>query len=532
MVILVLAACVAEIERASPVLVPLDGPALARRMSIDLRGVLPSIEELDAVEADPASLVSLREEWLESVEFEDRLVELYQESWGTRVDSFRGTPADFDLPPSDQYRFARAIGEEPLRLAARVVAEDRSYTELVTADWTMANELLGEMFPVAREGGASGWAPATYTDLRPSAGVLTTNGLWWRYISPLNNFNRARTAAILNLLVCVDVLSRPVVFSEDLSADPEAAEAAVREDPACLACHATIEPVAATLFGFVAVDDQSALEMSAYHAERELQGADILQVEPAWYGEPIEGLEGLGTAIAGDDRFVDCGVSTLAEGLLRRPLVEADAPMLRDVRESFVENDLRMKAAIRAITDTEAYRAGSLATGATAADLDTHSTRRILVSTQLRGVLADFAGLEWSLDGAPQLDWDPTGFRVLGGGVDGEVLAAPQQTPGLTWTLLVRRAAELAATTLVDHDFGGSTPRVLTRVTAETDPTAPEFTRQLADLHWRLLARRPVDATLAELRELWEAAAASSSPTEAWTVVIAALLRDPDFVAY
>ena len=34
-------------------LVPLDAPRLARRLSLDLRGVLPSTEELDAVEADP-----------------------------------------------------------------------------------------------------------------------------------------------------------------------------------------------------------------------------------------------------------------------------------------------------------------------------------------------------------------------------------------------------------------------------------------------------------------------------------------------
>ena len=33
--------------------VSLEGPRLLRRISLDLRGVLPSIAELDAVEANP-----------------------------------------------------------------------------------------------------------------------------------------------------------------------------------------------------------------------------------------------------------------------------------------------------------------------------------------------------------------------------------------------------------------------------------------------------------------------------------------------
>ena len=44
--------------------------------------------------------------------------------------------------------------------------------------------------------GATGWQVSRYTDGRPAAGVLSTNGLWWRYYSTVSNLNRSRAAAI------------------------------------------------------------------------------------------------------------------------------------------------------------------------------------------------------------------------------------------------------------------------------------------------------------------------------------------------
>lgn len=537
MSVLLLLACAGGTDDSAggsaPAWVPLDAPRLARRMSIDLRGVLPSPDELDRVEADPAALDALREDWLADPRFEERMVELYQERWGTRIDEFRGYYYDFDLTADDEYDFVRAIGEEPLRVAARVVASDLPYSELVTGDWTMADEMLAGVFPIDRPTGEDGWVQAHYTDLRPAAGVLTTNGLWWRYISPLNNYNRARTAAILDLLVCQDLLARPVVFDVALSSDADAAQEAIRTEPSCLACHAAVEPIAATLFGFLNIDDQSALEMAYYHPEREHQGPDTLGVETAWFGTPVDGLEDLGRAIAADGRFVDCGVQTVTEGLLRRDVDGDDAALLRDAREAFVDDGLRMKAVVRAVTDAEAYRAGGLTDAATELQAETHTTRRILLATQLRTVLADVAGLEWVRGGADQLDWDKAGFRVMGGGVDGELLTSPQQTPGLTWALLARRAAQVAATTLVDADLGASSPRVFTQVGRATAPGDAGFEEQLAALHWWLLARRADPATLTGLTDLWSAAAGvNGDPADGWSTVTAALLRDPDFLAY
>jgi hypothetical protein len=158
----------------------------------------------------------------------------------------------------------------------------------------------------------------------------------------------------------------------------------------------------------------------------------------------------------------------------------------------------------------------------------------MLVASQLRTVLAEFAGFAWVVGGADELDSDVTGYRVLAGGVDGDSVTAPQATPGLTWALVARRAAQAAARQLADADLADrATPRVLTGVTAATTPDDAAFRDQLAALHWRLLAVRASDADLDGLAELWSAVLAESgSPTEAWASVLTVLLRDPAFLTY
>lgn len=521
-------------EPAPAELVPLSAPRLARRLSIDLRGVLPTAAELDAVEAHPEHIHALRDAWLADPRFEERMVQLYQERWRTAIDTFRGTVSDYGLPASEAYDFNRSVGEEPLRLIAHVVATNASYADIVTADWTMSNPTLGAIWPVDYPEGASGWQVSRYTDHRPAAGVLVTNGLWWRYISPIFNENRARAAAIFDLLVCSDVLSRPVVLSSGFSIGESDASDAIQSEPTCLACHASIEPVAATLFGFLPLDDQSAVEMETYHPERENMGARTLNVEPAWMGHPVSGLEELGAAIANDPRFIDCAVQSAAEGMLRRATDSADVELLRDAREPFVANGLHLKDVLRVVTQSPTYTAGGLTADASDATVARTSTRRMLVASQLRSIDADLAGLRWERDGYDQLDNDLYGFRVLGGSVDGVTLTAPQRTPGLTWALTAQRAAEFSAARIVDRDLAeGATPELLLGATSATLPDDPAFTDAVAAAYWRLLAERPAEADLAALADLAQQVLdAGGTSADAWTAVVTVLLRDPDFLSY
>lgn len=166
---------------------------LLTRASLDLRGVRPTAAELDQGDGDPASLDGLIDAYLVDARFERRVLELYSDVYLTRADGFEQYASQFGL--DDQAAFERAVGEEPLRILARVAAEDLPWTDIVTADWTMANEITAAMWPLDYPAGSTGWQVARYTDDRPAAGVLTATGMWWRYASTDSNANRKRANA-------------------------------------------------------------------------------------------------------------------------------------------------------------------------------------------------------------------------------------------------------------------------------------------------------------------------------------------------
>lgn len=515
-------------EGTAPYLTELPAPRLLRRISLDLRGIFPSVEELDAVEADPSRVAEFRDAYLEDPRLQDRLVSLLAERWNTVMDQYEVGSSDYGLPYDQIDRFNHSVGEEPLRIMAHVINEDRPWTEIVTADYTMANETLADVWPIDRPDG-DGWQVSHYTDGRPPGGVVSTNGLWWRYVTNSSNKNRGRIAAISNLLLCTDILARPVVFQRSNGDD---AEEAVKSNPACLSCHSALDPAAANLFGYWWIIQYNPYEMDTYHPEREPLGPSLLGTEPGWYGIRTGGLVDLGTVIAEDPRFVRCGAESMAEQLWRRDADLGDWATIEALRQQFVANDLRPKGLLRAVTDTPEYRAGGFVPGAPEDVVAKTRVERLLTPNQLSTTLAAETGFSWSASGFDQLENDLVGYRTLRGGVNGYSATHVQQEPGLTWVLVNTRAAEIAASTVVRRDVLDGLGDTIHGVTLETRPTDPAFADALRALHWRWYAERADDAWLASITALWTELAADNRAEAAWRGVIDVMIRDPRFQVY
>ncbi|MFT4976410.1 MAG: hypothetical protein ACI8S6_002307, partial [Myxococcota bacterium] len=270
----------------------LDAPRLLRRIRLDLGGRLPEPADLDAVEAAPEQVWVLTEGYLDDPLLGDRLVEIWGERWGQLRDDPLIGPAELGIEEEEGFPFARASFEEPLRLMAHVAVSERPWDEIVTADYTLSTALLAQVWPVDTPADAEGWVVSRYTDGRPMSGILSGNGLWWRHVTDESNANRRRAAAISRLLLCEDFLSRPISFSAlDVAAvDEESAAAAIKEEPACAGCHSTLDPLAASLFGFWWFEEHNISETGYYHAEREALSDQILGTRPAWFGQPLGGL--------------------------------------------------------------------------------------------------------------------------------------------------------------------------------------------------------------------------------------------------
>jgi hypothetical protein len=537
----------ADIQEQSPALVSEDGttaldaalvslpaPLLLRRLSLDLRGVLPSVAELDQVEADAGAISTLRDSFLEDARFEERLVMLLGERWHTRVDEFLIYYVEYQALAYDatnEYHFERAIGEEPLRLMARIAAEDRPWTEIVTADYTIANETLAAIWPISRPEG-SGWLESSYTDGRPGAGVLSTSGLWWRYYTTISNYNRGRAAAISRLFLCEDYLSRPVSFTNQVAlVDASGIESALRSNPYCMGCHSSLDPVASTMFGFWVANEYNATEMHTYHPEREKLGSYLIGQDPGWYGLPLEGLDHMGRQIAVDPRFARCTAESFAGTLWRREVSLEDFTRIEGFRQAYLAGGEQLKPLLKAITDSAVYQAGSLTEAASELQLQEENTSRLMDVSLLRSVLLDLTGVSWSFEGFDMLDSDTYGFRILGGGVDGSLVTSPQRTPSLTWSLVVERAAEQAFTAGIGPALAGDTA-LFAGVRQGTLPDDATFGEELGILYWRFYGLRADESWKTAITELWALVQAREGEEAAWVALLTTMVRDPQFVGY
>jgi hypothetical protein len=511
---------------------PLEAPRLLRRISLDITGQLPRTEDLDLVESDPAAITTLRAEYLASEAFTDRFVTLLNERWHTQVDSFSARQTDFGFLIQEEFAFERSVGDEPLRLMAHVASEDRPWSEIVTADYTIANRYLSEAFSLDTAISGEGWEVAHYTDGRPAAGVLSTNGLWWRYYTTTSNMNRARVAAIANLLLCKDYLARPVAFSGVEAVAESDISVAIRTAPECIACHSSIDPLAATLFGFWWKPLESQAELAVYHPEREPLGAALLEVEPAYFGVPVNSLADVGTLIAADPRFRRCTVETMASLYWRRPVVLTDFPTLNAINARFGDGTLKMHALIGEIMETESYQVGGLATHASEETADREVTVRMLSPDQLATAIAQVSGFEWTWRGFDQLANDEQGYRVLGGGVDGAEVFSHQSDASLSWALVVWRLAQMGAAHAVEHDMEDpESARLFKYADLDMTPEDAAFEEELRHLHWSLLARRADNRWLTDATELWRETEADSGSETAWTILLTTLFAHPEFVS-
>ena len=162
-------------ETVNPI-TPLGAREQLLRLSVDLRGVHPSEEELLAIEAaaaseDPAAFdetyTLFADRYLYDPRFLGRVEELFNHSFRTRTGDVYFDLEEVGLGYLGDERAARSIGDEPLKLIRYVAEHDLPYTELVTADYTVADPTLATLWDLElQDPGSDGWQRARYRDGR------------------------------------------------------------------------------------------------------------------------------------------------------------------------------------------------------------------------------------------------------------------------------------------------------------------------------------------------------------------------------
>lgn len=506
-----------EADTSEPAVPDTLAPVAAlARASLDLRGIRPSLSEIQQVTDDPDALPMLVAEFASTEAFADRSMWIWNDALHTGAWAASYTRFE-DLAPE----VVRSLGQAPLRMVRAVVAEDRPFTDLVTADQLQADNRLAALWgiPGPASPGADGWGWVTFPDDRPMAGVLSSSTLWLRYSPDRLQRNRVRANAVATLFLCADFLAREGTFSFDIEAeDLSNIENAVATQEECLACHASLDPLASLFGGFTWRSDRLPPEatVSWSHHQADLAAAEQ---QPAYYGVPVTNLEDAAPLVAADPRFARCGAERLYTGLVGTAPPPTALPRLTT---AFLAADLRLPKLAETIVNSDAYlQAGP----------------KVLTPEQLATSLRDLLGVPAEdpgsriEDGLGALLWSGE-HRVLGGGTDDVTVLVRNRTAGLGLQVLATWAARGHADRAVTDDLARPLGERLLVASDATDEDSVR--RALAELSTRMLSvvSSGDDPSVDRLFALWTEAGGADDPQGAWSTVVEALVRHPLQVLY
>ena len=149
-------------------------------------------------------------------------------------------------------RFDAAARREGVELMKYIVKNDRPYTDLVSGNYTVMNGILARFLGATVQGAFvnadddTEWRAATLTDqrlggMREHAGILSSQPWLSRFPTTDTNRNRHRVNMLYKQFLATDATAlavRPVD-------DGKVFKVPTVENPACAACHGTIDPIAA-----------------------------------------------------------------------------------------------------------------------------------------------------------------------------------------------------------------------------------------------------------------------------------------------
>lgn len=534
------------------------------RISMALRGRRPALEELDAVEADPAALDAIIDTYLDDPRFGETIRDLHNEALLVLVDYFV-FPAGFPpLGPAaghDIYALNRAVTEAPLRLIEHVVMNDRPYDEIVTAEYTVADDQVAAVWGLPA-GGDGEWTETQWDDGRGNAGILSDSWLVQRHGSTPSNANRGRANAISRALLCYDFADRDIVLDADIDlSDPEAVAHAVSQNQACASCHQGLDPLASFFQDYfpqflpaeiveVAVDeDDQAYPLPTYYPGIFTDLLGVPMRDRGFFGAPGDDLPALGRLIADDPRFSACAARRFVAYFHQIDPSDVPQALEAEFQSVLLDSGMDAKALAKAIVLDERFAASHVVVDedddpAAPSPADDVVGVKKARPVQLGQLFEDLTGFRWRTDlgvvdpvdlpyglgHVDLMDDSFLGYAVLAGGLDSIYVTRPSHTYSASTSLVLRALAQLAASFVVAADFAAApaSRRLLGQVEATTTDEAA-IRDQLVALHRRLYGARiePDGVEADDGWALWSGALAhGGDPARAWTVTLTAMLQD------
>jgi hypothetical protein len=535
-------------------MVPIAPGSLLLRAAMDLRGRRPAPAELGAVEADPGLYPALVDQYLHSPEFLERVKDVFDDALLVRREDFTDEARDETW----------AIYGEALELIAWIVANDRPFTEVGTADYTVANQLFqGDPnrmpFPMQPVIGPA-WQPTRYLDGRPHAGLLSTSAFYEVWDTNNTNKNRRRANRWSIVFHCYNFLDTPVDVTRNVdNNDADAVLNAVTTRADCKACHDRLDPMASFLFPMDNVgrlEDTASDDFFSGNAER---WRSANKRPPAVYGMPGTDIRDMGRLLVSHPKFAECQTRRAFRMLfLRDPKTTAELTTAADISARWpAEDGYNFRQLVKRWMLSDAYRQRP--------QTDGPEWVRRASPERLESLIQDLTGFVWSRDPdddeddadpnsdpprtvpVPLLTTEEDGFKIILGGINGVSVSGRSYSLNASVAMVQRKVAALAAAYVLRTDLGlpDGQRRLLFGVSGTEHPTGGEaaLRDRIAWLVRRLHGQRaePGSAVVTSWWQLYRAlyndttqsGQVPGTPGErAWRGLLTAMLRSPKILLY
>lgn len=428
----------------------------------------------------------------------------------------------------------RDLAEEPLEIIAHVVMNDRPYSEILTANYTMVSQYTDESYNTGLTLAPGEWREAqnfgqdvkskatfgadangaTRISSFPHAGVLSTWSFLSKYGTTATNRNRARARWTMQHFLGFDIeqsASRPLNFDAISDEDNP-----TMNNPACVVCHQTLDPIAGSFkffherigykaFGTDSLDNTYRNRNPGVDWYKDMRPAGFATQEAS--GEP---LQWLAQRLVEDERFAIGAVKFWWHAVFGEDVLTDSAPAVQyNAQSALITNlandfrkDLNLKKLLANMMLSDDFRAAKKVDAATADNLlSIHmGGRRLLSGYELYKKTESLTGIVWGGTN-PRLMGE---FKMLYGGTDDiNVEKRATDMTSIMFRVAERHANEVSCAAVVnDFNTTQNARRLFTEVERTTlDETA--IRKQIVVLYERML-NRFVSANSVEVNQAYQ----------------------------
>lgn len=365
----------------------------------------------------------------------------------------------------------RGVAREPLELIVHVVRENKSFQEILTADYIMVNPFSAAAFGATdakfkNDADPNEFAEGHITDL-PHSGILSSPMFLNRYPTTPTNRNRARSRVTYLFFLGTDILKlgeQPVDASKIIDFNPTMNKAE------CASCHGLVDPVAGAFHVF---DERGRyLPDDKWLEDMRPPGFGTEQVPATDFPRS---LQWVAPKIANDPAFALAAVFTIYTGLSgQKPLIappDPSAPSFKldfqaylaqyntfnKIAKDFEASGYNLKTVVKGIIHSHYFRAKNAAGDLTAeqkVELGELGMGKLLIPEQLNKKITAVMGYPWR--GSPydqDVLMNRNVYRLLYGGIDsGDVTTRVIEPNGIMANIVDRMSNEVACIA-VPRDF-------------------------------------------------------------------------------